>query len=440
MIEYFNFNQAYNNSYLLLLIWIPFFIVIFILGMITLVMLNYKNCKGRTIIFWVLFVVLCLPFMYNQIASLIVCVGLLLYLSNRQSIPLLYNKQNMIIILSSFTILFAFCVYVIISFIIYLYGTATIQDLWYRKYCKSIFIPLDKIPFKIVNKDRLAKSIKIGKQNAKIKKAVFGLLARDVAANFKSMQTRIKVLANHFQDYKIIIFENDSKDNTRQQFRQWQNDDKNVHLLDCCNFGDCECNLSVQNLTDLVRDADRMDKLRSYRQYLLDQVQQRYSDYDYYILIDFDLPGAFYLDGFFTSFENDDWDMQFARGITTYPMYTNFYLYDSFAFIAADQPFDYTDKLRKEMFAMNNILNNEPIGGNRIKCRSGFNGMAIYKIQSIIKCSYYNYFKKFKCEHIDLHHDMVTKGFDKIYFNPNMFLFAGHQGADRKKLIWEAVF
>lgn len=30
MIEHYNFNKAYNNSYILLSIWIPLFVVIFI--------------------------------------------------------------------------------------------------------------------------------------------------------------------------------------------------------------------------------------------------------------------------------------------------------------------------------------------------------------------------------------------------------------------------
>jgi len=439
MIEHYNFNQAYINSYMLLSVWIPFFIVIFILAIITLVMLNFKMCKGRNIIFWILFVILCLPFFYNQIAVFLVCIALLIYLCTRNSIPPLYNTQNLSIILSSFTILFAICVYIIISFIIYIYGTTTFQDLWHQKSYNSIFIPLEKIPLTVVNKDGLNKSINDGKQNAKNKKVVFGLLARDVSLNFEFMKKRIQVLSSYFKEYKILIFENDSIDNTRELFTKWETQDKNVVLMNCCSFGNCNCKLSVEQLTRLARDAKRMDMLRFFREHLLQRVQKDYNDYDYYILIDFDLPGAFYLDGFFTSFENNDWDMLYARGITTIPMSNHYYIYDSFAFIAENQAFDYVDNNKNEFFAMNKILNKIPIGGSRIKCRSGFNGIAIYKIQSILKCSYYSHPKKFKCEHIDLHHDMYKKGFDKIYFNPNMILFAGHQGPDRKNIFWNSI-
>jgi len=208
MIEHYNFNKAYNNSYILLSIWIPLFVVIFIWSIITMVMLNFKMCKGRNIIFWVLFVTLCLPFFYNQIAVFLICIGLFVYLCTQNFITPLYTTPNLVIILSSFTILFAFCIYIIISFILYLYGTTTVQDLWYKKSYNSIFIPLEQIPLQVVNRDLLNNSIHDGKQNAKNKKVVFGLLARDIALNFESMKERIQVLAKHFKEYKILIFEN----------------------------------------------------------------------------------------------------------------------------------------------------------------------------------------------------------------------------------------
>lgn len=439
MIEHYNFNKAYNNSYIILSIWIPLFVVIFIWSIITMTMLNFKMCKGRNIIFWILFVTLCLPFFYNQIAVFLVCIGLFIYLCTQNSITPLYSTPNLVMILSSFTILFAICIYIITSFILYLYGTTTVQDLWYKKSYNSIFIPLEKIPIKVVNKDLLNKSIHDGKQNAKNKKVVFGLLARDIALNFEFMKERVQVLAKHFKEYKILIFENDSIDGSRELFTKWEQEDKNVILMQCCTFGACNCKLSIETLTKLARASKRIDMLRFFREHLLQRVQKEYSHYDYYIVIDFDLPGAFYLDGFFTSFEKDDWDMLFARGITTIPMFNQYYIYDSFAFIAENQSFDYVDNNKNEFFAMNKILNKIPIGGNRIKCRSGFNGIAIYKIQSIVKCSYYSHNVKFKCEHIDLHHDMYKKGFDKIYFNPNMILFAGHQGPDRKNIFWNSI-
>ena len=185
MIEYYNFNQAYINSYMLLSVWIPLFIIIFIFAVITLVMLNFKMCQGRKIIFWILFVISCLPFFYNQIAVFLVCIALLVYLSTRNSDFPLYNTQNLTIILSSFTVLYAVCIYIVISFIIYIYGTTTFQDLWYKKSYNSIFIPLGKIPLKVINKEALYKSIQHGKKNAKNKKVVFGLLARDVSLNFE---------------------------------------------------------------------------------------------------------------------------------------------------------------------------------------------------------------------------------------------------------------
>ena len=78
------------------------------------------------------------------------------------------------------------------------------------------------------------------------------------------------------------------------------------------------------------------------------------------------------------------------------------------------------------------------IGDDLIKCTSGFNGMAIYKMEALTNSSYLNNTNRY-CEHIDLHQDMYNKGYDKIYFNPNMILFIGQGGPDRSKFVSEII-
>jgi hypothetical protein len=146
-------------------------------------------------------------------------------------------------------------------------------------------------------------------------------------------------------------------------------------------------------------------------------------------VIDFDIPGAFYLEGFFSSFHREDFDMVCARGLTSWP-FSGPVLYDSMAFISKDQSFDYIDTHFNETKQLHQ-LDEVKIGGPWIPCRSGFNGMAIYKMNSILPCSYTKNAKKFKCEHIDLHHDMYQKKFPNLYVNPSMVLFVGHQGPER---------
>ena len=75
------------------------------------------------------------------------------------------------------------------------------------------------------------------------------------------------------------------------------------------------------------------------------------------------------------------------------------------------------------------------VGDNIVKSKSGFNGMAIYKMDAISNSSYMNTEKY--CEHIDLHYDMYNNGYDRIYYNPSMVLFVGQNGPDRINLVNE---
>ena len=78
-------------------------------------------------------------------------------------------------------------------------------------------------------------------------------------------------------------------------------------------------------------------------------------------------------------------------------------------------------------------LGKKRVGSDFVRCKSGFNGLAIYTMKSVNDSSYKN--SDFYCEHIDLHYDMNKKGYDKVYYNPNMIMFTGQPGPDRVELL-----
>ena len=179
-----------------------------------------------------------------------------------------------------------------------------------------------------------------------------------------------------------------------------------------------------------MRSMERIDKMRLYRQKILDFVLKNFNYFNYYIILDSDISGSIFLDGFFSSFDTDNWDAVFAQGITTLPFTTKFIIYDGYAFIGKDQEFNYKNNDLDELVNQNKYLNNNIIDSDWIQCKSGYNGMCIFKIDSILSCSYYNN-QQFKCEHIDLFYSMHLNNKTKIYFNPSLIIFAGHQGKKR---------
>ena len=92
-----------------------------------------------------------------------------------------------------------------------------------------------------IDNDKLNNKVHMGIQNIKNKKIVICALARDVEKCFPKYVDKIMLFTEGFENYNIIIYENDSKDRTRELLREWAQRDKKVKLMDCCEEGNCDC-------------------------------------------------------------------------------------------------------------------------------------------------------------------------------------------------------
>ena len=170
-----------------------------------------------------------------------------------------------------------------------------------------------------------------------------------------------------------------------------------------------------------------------YRNQYLDYTKKHFSDFDYLLVYDFDLNGGIYLDGLISNFDPRlDWDMVCATGLVSAPQLNILLggeskpnMHDTIAFLDLNDNWYKKSEMRKEQILLNNKL--KKIGSDLIPIRSGFNGMAIYKINSI-KDTRYDF--KTRCEHIDFHKNMFEKGFNKIFLSPNLLLYTVPQGPD----------
>jgi len=441
MIECFNYKKNSNKSYIIFISLILFFIMLYSICIWGLLLSN-KNKKYR-FYFWLIFVLALLPFFINQtilFVFLFIYIGILLFHAQNLDTIRLYGNKTLSIYLILFTILFILSSYILITITIYFLGNTTYFDLFNNEYYNNDFISNAHLKkyFTFHDETKFLEKSKKGKDKIKNKKVVFGILAKNIAFNFDSLKRKLESLGNYFADYHIIFFENDSNDGSRNLIKQWTKNNKKIELLDCCQFNKCDCNLNNGDLHQYgMRSNKRIDKMREYRQKILHRIIEKYHSFDYYIIMDSDISGSIYLDGFFSTFEKEDWDVVFANGLTTIPFFNKFFIYDGFAFIAKDQNYNYLDNDLNEFLNQNRKLNfNKIIDSEWIHCKSGFNGMAIFKINSLLTSSYYNdYNKSFKCEHIDLYYNMALNDKHKIFFNPSLLLFVGHQGKERIKLI-----
>ena len=164
-----------------------------------------------------------------------------------------------------------------------------------------------------------------------------------------------------------------------------------------------------------------MEQMASFRNEYLKYTYLNYKDYDYLIVIEFDLEGGVSKSGIYDSLKNKNWDAIFANGIVPLPPFgLNYSMYDALAFIPHDNNKRNTLRRFAGLYSLNFYSN------DMIRVKSAFNGIGLYKIKSI-QDKYYHVRDDYNCEHVGLHFQL-----NKCYINKKMVLYAGLQGPSNK--------
>lgn len=334
--------------------------------------------------------------------------------------------------------LYIFICYFMVEVYIYFFSNLSYFDLVNPEIFNRTIIDREFVNkyVKIPNSKKYKESIQRGYEEAKNKTIIITSLAREVELRISDSKNKLENIGKCFKDYRIIIYENDSQDDTRDMLLDWSKENEKVIILDCCDEGSCDCKLnSIDSYKSGWAGKERIEKMRHLREKLLIYCRNNFSHFDYYLTYDFDLQGGLYLDGLITSFSENNWDMIFARGLQSMPKITKkrLILYDSLPYIPMNMDFNHKNSLKFMFDKFDKDLGKVKAGSNFVRCKSGFNGLAIYKMKSVKDSSYKK--SNFYCEHIDLHYNMSINGYDKIYYNPNMIMFTGQPGPDRIELL-----
>ena len=437
--EEFEYVPNKKTSIIILSVTISFFIMTFFLTMLTIISL-YQQKKFK--LFYTLYALLITPTYIGQFVCFIFSILYLWKASVRQELR--FGNIPYWVWMTSI-LLYGFFCYVMIGVLLYFFADMTFFDFSNKKFYQEPFCSISDLQnlsifSKNAKKEKRFETLKnLGYQNAKNYRVVFCFLARNSSYHVNKMRVKIETIGRHFKNYHVLLFENDSNDGTREMLQDWASENSKITILDCCSLGNCECKLDWKKATyDGVHSKSRIDKMRMMRQYMLDHVKKDFANWDYSIVMDFDLEGSIFKDGFFTSFAYNQFDVMFASGLTLFPVFFNKYmLYDAWAFLAENDEIDNINKtdIIKDFFHQSKTLFKYPINFQIKKAKSGFNGFAIYKISSIMSASYINKISNSNCEHIDLHLHMIDNGYSKIYFNPCAILFVGQQGEKRIKYL-----
>lgn len=291
-------------------------------------------------------------------------------------------------------------------------------------------------------------------------------VCKDVAPFMTHMIHSVVSLGNCFEDYRVIIYENNSTDGTKQLLLKWQqNNPRVIVFLE---------DLSQQELQALGKTRTmnhhtfRTEVIAFARNRVLEEIEKEaYQDFDYVVMADLDFHCQWPIKAIQKAIKTKQtWHALFANGITAAGVY-----YDRYAFRNYQFPFgpEFIGELFWESVA------NQPIYFNRklpwVLVDSAFGGLGIYKKEAILGCRYtgvvnqavldyseqqlrdpsvqketYVHYLNQKhpgaihhpwmeaewnsggyndcviCEHVPFHYQMKLNGFDQLYIVPNMVL------------------
>jgi len=238
---------------------------------------------------------------------------------------------------------------------------------------------------------------------------IFGGTVRNVEKYIEKGLFDIDRCGNKFNDYAVILYENDSKDKTRSILQKHKKE--NYHYI----------------FEENVKEPLRTKRLANGRNKVLEKMHEINKDkyYDYFIILDMDdvnHSGKF-VDSIETCFDYENWDVLTANSSGIY--------YDLWALRKKeDMEYDCWEKVNSHPFKMyarmKYVLSkykNYPEEG-LLEVDSAFGGAAIYKIESIPShCKYVGTHPNGheKCEHVEFN-ECIKKNGGTIFINTHFLI------------------
>jgi len=259
-------------------------------------------------------------------------------------------------------------------------------------------------------------------------------IVRNCGRNLKKNIETIMKLCRTAKNFHVVIFENDSTDNTKKILQKWANTEKNIHIS--LNDFDTITIPEKHNEVNPAFSLHRIEKMTNYRNSYLDIIEKENLSGDYVIVVDMDVR-KITLQGIIASFSLDyEWDALTANGTSRSP--STFFrkrFYDTYALVECGQEnIPQTERsIRAAQYRWAFLKPRMPL----MRVASAFGGLAIYRRQAIAGCRYGvlpNDDNKVetRSEHIFFHRQMREKGYDKIFIHPAMrVIYQTH--------VWETV-
>jgi len=265
--------------------------------------------------------------------------------------------------------------------------------------------------------------IEKGKSFMKEQSVAICSIVRDCKKNLKRNINVLEVLKKYFKKTDFYIFENDSKDGTKNILKKWKGNSENVNI-----FLNDYYDVTIPSMSEVKENPyyskHRISRMCQYRNEYLKKINQSKEKYDYIIVLDLDIE-KINIEGIISSFSlAGHWDVICANGFSYSPTLRKRY-HDSYALVElGKEKIPQTEKsIRLNQYIWGRIKRRGPL----IPVYSAYGGLSIYRYEAI-KNKYYKVLTNedkrvaVRCEHFSLCQQIKQAGYTRIFVNPSMIL------------------
>ncbi len=258
--------------------------------------------------------------------------------------------------------------------------------------------------------------VQLGQRRMSSTTAVISGLARDVAGILPLTIARIEQMGAMFADYRVVIYENDSRDETARLLTDWAERNHRV---------DVTIERRGDPINPMTRCLKRAERMAYYRNQCLETIRSRYADFDHAIIVDTDLAGGWSCDGLANTFGQDDWDFVGSNGVIfkRVGLKINVLMqYDAWAF-RTDESF--TPFTTRQVNAMC-FTRGEPL----VPVTCSFGGLGVYLMPAYLAGQYGGH----DVDHVTHQQVARPRGFTRTFLNPSQIAIYG-----RRRRTWDPV-
>lgn len=237
-------------------------------------------------------------------------------------------------------------------------------------------------------------------------------IARDCEASLRANIPVLEAWGALFGAYRVVAFENDSRDGTRDAIKEWAASNPRVKLLSCSEEKHCKL-AHATGYSSGQFSKNRIQKMGEYRERYLDELRNHAHDpYELTMVVDIDLDlGTVPHQGLLSALAIPyRWDAIFHNGRSNVPGTFGMLTvpYDAMAYESDNKTHSQIPTLLQMMQNYINLLSVYSRHLTFTRVGSGFNGIALYKTDSLLRSSYLNDGTPL-CEHVVLHAPMKDK-------------------------------